>query len=179
MSYATAARHEPGELVFLGADDLLNVVHFQAASASRAHGPWNTVALDVITGEIHCSCLGFQTGRECWHLTLVQAAWDAHPARVLASQYNDDQLLQAGTKAARMCRVYRRRTWRVLPDDQVALVACRQEYRARQARATADPDAARIPRLLRLVDRCLGHLTADLDGSVMAQVAGTREGVWS
>jgi hypothetical protein len=137
MSYASAAHHEPAELVFLGADDLLNVVHFQAASASKANGPWNSCALDVITGEIHCTCLGFQTGRECWHATLVAAAWAAHPARVLASRYTDAQLLTAGTKAARMVRVYRRRTWRVLPDDQIALVACRQEWFRRQAERAA------------------------------------------
>lgn len=137
MSFQSAAHHEPTELVFLSADDIHNHVYYQAVSVSKANGPWNTAVLDVISGEIHCSCLGFQTGRECWHATLVQAAWEGHPARQLARQYTDDQLVAAGTKAARMVRVYRRRTWRVLPTDAVALVACRAEWFRRRAKASA------------------------------------------
>ena len=30
-----------------------------------------------------------------------------------------------------MTQVYRRRSWRMLPDDQVALLACRDEWRKR------------------------------------------------
>jgi hypothetical protein len=142
MSFVTAAHHEPAELVYLSADDVNNLVHFQAASASKANGPWNTVSLDVLTGEAHCTCKGAETNRECWHLTLVQAAWDAHPARVLASRYTTDQLVKAGTKAARMCRVYRRRTWRVLPADAVAVVACRAEWFARKGVKVAQPAEA-------------------------------------
>jgi len=114
MSVATAAYHEPAELTYLSADDTNNLVHFQAASASKANGPWNTVGLDVLTGETHCTCEGAEANRECWHQTLVQPAWDAHSARQLARQYTADQLVKVGTKAARMVRVYRRRTWRVL-----------------------------------------------------------------
>lgn len=144
MSFASAAHHEPADLIFVSADDIHNTVTFQAASASRANGPWNTIVLDVLTGESLCNCKGAEANRECWHATLVRAAWDGHPARVLASRYTDDQLVAAGTKAARMCRVYRRRSWRVLPADAVALVACRDIFltRTRQARAAGRGVAA-------------------------------------
>jgi hypothetical protein len=137
MSARTAAFHCPTELVFVSADDIHNTVTFQAASASRANGPWNTIVLDVLTGESLCNCKGAEANRECWHATLVQAAWEGHPARTLAGRYTDEQLVAAGTKAARMCRVYRRRTWRVLPADAVALVACRDEFLRRTRRARA------------------------------------------
>lgn len=40
-----------------------------------------------------------------------------------------------------MIRVTRRRTWRILPADQISLLACRAEYAARKAaRAAAEDD---------------------------------------
>ena len=127
----TARFHCPSELAFLDADDLLNVVHYAAPSKSRP-GDANVVALDVLTGATRCTCKAAETGHGCWHQTLVQAAWDGHPARILASKYNVAQLQAAGAKASRMCRIYRRRIWRCLPADQLALLACRSEYRRRR-----------------------------------------------
>jgi hypothetical protein len=143
MSYVTAADHCPTELEFVSADDVLNIVTYRAISRSGANGAYNHASLDVHTGETHCSCKAAATGRECWHVTLLPAAFDAHPARTLAARYTSEQLLAAGTKAARMVRVYRRRTWRVLPADQVAVVACRAEwFRRRQTERAGEAVAA-------------------------------------
>jgi hypothetical protein len=142
MSFQSAANHEPGELEYVSADDINNLVTFRAVSRSGANGGYNYASLDVASGEWHCSCKGAATGRECWHASLLQAAWDAHPARVLASRYTTAQLLAAGTKAARMVRVYRRRGFRVLPADQVALVAARSVYLERKRAALAAAPAA-------------------------------------
>jgi hypothetical protein len=143
MSFVTAAEHCITELEFVSADDVLNIVTFRALSKSGATGAYNYASLDVVTGETHCSCKGAETHRECWHMTLLQAAFEALPAVALARQYTTEQLVKAGTKAARMCRVYRRRAWRVLPADAVALVACRAEYRRRMGLvAVAAPVAA-------------------------------------
>lgn len=131
MSYATAAYHCPTELAFVDADDILNIVHFAVASKSDPATP-NIVGLDIITGETHCSCKGAECGRECWHQTLVQAAWDGHAARALAARYNGEQLATAARKALAMCNAYRARSGRCLPSDQVALLACRAEYRRRR-----------------------------------------------
>lgn len=140
MSARTAAFHCPTELTFLDADDLLNIVHFTAPS-SRDSAIVNTVGLDVITGETFCTCTGAEFGRECWHQTLVRAAWDGHSARLLAARMSDDQLTVAGRKALAMCNVYRARINRPLPDDATTLVACRCEYRARRG-VVASPVAA-------------------------------------
>ena len=142
MSAATAALHRTAELTFARADDVLNQVHYTSVSASGANGATNHTALDVITGEVLCSCKGAECGRACWHADLIAAARAAHPAVALARQYTTEQLVKAGTKAARMCRVYRARAWRVLPADAVAVVACRQEYRRRMGRAVATAEAA-------------------------------------
>ena len=131
MTAQTAAYHCPTELQFMEADDLLNIVHFAAPSKSAAHKV-NLVGLDIITGETFCTCKGAECGLECWHQTLVRAAWEGHTARVLASRYTADQLTVAGRKALAMCTIYRRRCGRCLPADQVALLAARCEYRARR-----------------------------------------------
>jgi hypothetical protein len=142
MSFTTAAHHEPKELEYVSADDVLNVVTFRAPSKSQAHGAYNYASLDVVTGEAHCSCKGAETGRECWHITLLVAAFEAQPAVALARQYTGDQLVKAGTKSARMCRVYRARTWRVLPADAIALIACRYEFLRRKGVKVAASEAA-------------------------------------
>lgn len=131
MSARTAAFHCPTELTFVDADDLLNLVHFSAPSKTSPD-TLNIVGLDVITGETFCNCKGAECGRECWHQTLVTAAWEGHPARLLAGRYNDDQLTVAGRKALAMCTAYRARIGRTLPDDATTLVACRCAYRARR-----------------------------------------------
>ena len=136
MSIQSASFHCPTELTFVDADDLLNIAHFSAPSKSAANKV-NTVGLDIITGETFCTCKGAECGRECWHQTLVRAAWDGHSARVLASRYNDEQLQAAGRKASAMCGIYRQRISRCLPADQVALLACRAEYRARRGVAVS------------------------------------------
>lgn len=134
MSIVTAAYHCPTELTFVDADDLDNIVHFTAPS-KRQPGKVNTVGLDILTGETHCDCKGAECGRECWHQTLVQAAWDGHSAVLLAGRLNDDQLWAAGRKARAMCRAYRASCGRCLPLDQVTLLACRSVYWARRAGA--------------------------------------------
>jgi hypothetical protein len=140
MSFVTAAEHCITELEYVSADDVLNIVHFRSLSASRKNGEWNHTSLDIIGGATLCTCKGFETGRECWHVTLVLAAWQAHPARVSASRYTGEQLVRAGHKAANMLRVTRTRTWRVLPSDQVQLLACRDEY-LRRTRAEREARA--------------------------------------
>lgn len=140
MSFTTASHHCITELEYVSADDLLNIVHYRAVSKSKAHGEYNHVGLDIITGETHCDCKAAECGRECWHRTLIQASWDAHPARIQATGYNNEQLLKAGHKAANMIRVTRRRTWRILPADQLGLLACRAEYAARKAARAAAED---------------------------------------
>jgi hypothetical protein len=142
MSFQSASHHEPAELTFVSADDINNLVTFRAVSVSGSNGGYNYASLDVASGEWHCSCKGAATGRECWHGSLLQAAWDAHPARVLASRYTTAQLLRAGVKAARMARVYRARAWRVLPADAVALVACRSVFLERKRAALVAAEAA-------------------------------------
>lgn len=131
MSIVTAAYHCPTELTFVDADDLLNIVHFSAPSKT-AKGKVNVVGLDVITGETHCTCRAAEVGKECWHQTLAQAAWDGHQARRLARRYTNEQLHAAGRKALAMCNIYRQRIARCLPADQLALLAARCEYRARR-----------------------------------------------
>lgn len=142
MSFTTASNHCITELGFVSADDIHNHVTYRALSNSR-NGEWNYASLDIATGETHCSCKGHETGRECWHCTLIRAAWEAHPARVLAAQYTSEQLVRAGTKFARMCRVYRARIWRVLPDHAVGLLACRDEY-LKRTRAERDEAVAEV-----------------------------------
>ena len=100
--------HCPTELAFVDADDRLNVVHFSAPSKSRP-GDANIVALDILTGATLCTCKAAECGRRCWHQALAQAAWDGHPARILASKYSDAQLRAAGRKAHRMIAAYRAR----------------------------------------------------------------------
>ena len=138
---SSAAWHCPTELAFLDADDLTNIVHFAAPSASTP-GKVNTVGLDVLTGETHCTCRAAECGRRCWHVALAQAAWDGHAARILAAKFSDQQLQASGKKAAHMCAWARHRRYRVLPADQVALLAARCEYRRRNPAAAALAEAA-------------------------------------
>jgi hypothetical protein len=142
MSFTSAMQHCPTELEYVSADDINNRVTFRALSKSGARGGYNYASLDVVTGEWHCSCKGAETNKECWHGTLLRAAFDALPAVVLARQYTTEQMIKAGTKAARMVRVYRRRSFRVLPADQVALVAARGVYLERRRAALAAAPAA-------------------------------------
>jgi len=127
---ASSLWHEPNDLTFVDADDTLNVVHYSAPSQSRP-GDANITVLDVLTGATHCNCHAAECGHRCWHQELAQAAWDGHPARTLAARYSDDQLQAAGSKAAHMCRWARHRRFRVLPLDQLVLLAARCEYRRR------------------------------------------------
>jgi len=122
--------HCPSELAFVDACDLTNVVHFSAPSKSRP-GDANISALDILTRATFCNCRASETGHRCWHQELVQAAWDGHPARILSARYSDDQLNTAGRKAAHLTAWARGRRFRVHPLDQLALVACRDEYRRR------------------------------------------------
>lgn len=143
MSAATAAQHTIAELQYVAADDINNVVTYRSRSASKP-GQYNTTQLDIVTGEILCDCRAAEFGRVCWHSDLIAAAWLSHEAVVLARRYNDQQLSAAGRKAANMCAVYRRRCFRVLPDDQLALLACRTAYRERWAPALAAEAAAGV-----------------------------------
>ena len=131
---SSAAYHCPTELAYQDADDLTNIVHFAAPSASTP-GKLNVVALDVLTGETLCTCRAAECGRMCWHRALAQAAWDGHPARVLASRFTDQQLQASGKKAAHMCGWARHRRFRVHPLDQLNLLAARCEYRRRHPAA--------------------------------------------
>lgn len=141
MSARTAAQHCPTELLFRSADDLLNIVEYTAPSVSQP-GSTHYVSLDVLSGETHCTCRAAECHHECWHMSLVQAAWDGHPARRLASQYSSEQLAQAGRKASIMCHSYRHYGRGPLAADQVALLAARSEYAARK-QATEAREAAR------------------------------------
>lgn len=87
MSYAIPApltksslAHCPSELQLVRLDDRLGIAYFAADSKSEP-GKVNVVGLDIQTGESHCSCTGSEVGRDCWHRSLVQAAWDGHTAR--------------------------------------------------------------------------------------------------
>ncbi len=143
---ASSLWHCPTELAYLDADDLTNIVHYSAASKSRP-GDANIVALDTATGASFCNCRAAECGRSCWHQALAQAAWDGSPARILAGKYTNDQLRAAGSKAAHMCRWARHRRFRVLPADQLALLACRAEYRRRfPAAAEVAPKVIQILR---------------------------------
>lgn len=133
MSFTTAQYHCPSELEFVNADDLHNEVTFRSASYSQPGG-YHTTTLNVLTGERTCSCFGAKRS-ECWHQTLIAAAWDGHAARSQARRYTASQLLKAGAKARNMVEVYRARCWSTLPADRVAVVACRQEWRERAALA--------------------------------------------
>lgn len=132
----SAADHAPAELTFLDCDERTNVVRYSAPSASRP-GRTNTVSLDVLAWAASCDCTAGREGRPCRHVAHVAAAFDQHPARVLARSYTDGQLATAGRRAARHCAIYRRRTWRTPSRDVVALVACRLEYADRRAAAGA------------------------------------------
>ena len=135
--------HCPSELRYHSADDVLGVVYFVADSAS-APGLVNVIGLDVLSGEVHCSCRAAECGRDCWHASLVQAAWDGHQARILAARYNDDQLATIGHKAETMCRIYRLRIGRCPPADALTLLACRAETQARQVAALVADDLALV-----------------------------------
>jgi len=105
------------------------------------------VSLDIISGESFCDCRAAETGHACWHRELVMSAWNMHPARELAAKFTDQQLSAAGSKAGHMCRWARHRRFRVLPADQLTLLSCRCEYRARHlaalvAEVAAEPDTA-------------------------------------
>jgi hypothetical protein len=143
MSARTAAAHCHTELEYVAADDLNETVTFRARSASKP-GQYNLVQLCILTGETLCDCRGAEFGRECWHADLVAVAWLNHAAVCLARRYNDTQLGTAGRKAKRMIDAYRGRSWRVLPDDQLALLACRTAYRERWAPALAAAEAAEV-----------------------------------
>jgi len=106
------------------------VVHYSAPSKSRP-GDANVIGLDILTGATCCNCRAAETNHQCWHATLVQAAWDGHPARILAARFNDDQLQASGRKAAHMTAWARHRRCRVHPLDQLNLLAARSEYRRR------------------------------------------------
>lgn len=133
--------HSPAELRYLDADDRTNIVHFTAPSAS-VPGKLNTVGLDVLTGETHCSCRAAETGHTCWHQSLVSAAWEATPAMCEARWLNDDRLARYGRKAVNMISIYRERCGRALPMDVLNLLSARCEYRRRQRLATADEPMA-------------------------------------
>lgn len=142
MSAQTLTRHHHAELRFAGADDTTGIVHFQAESKGTK-GKVNTVSLDTATGAIHCDCTAGIVGTSsCWHADWVGAAWAAHPSRQLARSFSVPQLLQAGKKAAHLCKVYRARIWRCVPTDQTMLVACRCEWRERQSIGAAPQRAA-------------------------------------
>jgi len=135
---ASSLWHEPNDLTFIDADDRTNIVHYSAPSQSRP-GDANIVALDILSGSTFCNCKASECGKGCWHQELVQAAWDGHPARILAARYSDAQLHASGKKASHMCAWARHRRFRVLPADALALVAARGEYKRRYRVA---PDAA-------------------------------------
>lgn len=134
--------HTSAELAFVRADDLLNIVRYRSASKSGARGPWNYTELDVLTGDIRCSCQAAACGRWCWHARAIADAWGAHPARVAAASLADDALRTVGPKLAHLCRVNRSRSWRCIPADQVTLVATRAEYYLRVRAERAAPVAA-------------------------------------
>jgi hypothetical protein len=140
MSARTAPLHRADELRFLDACDRTNIVHFQSDSRHAA-ARTNTTGLDVLTGATYCDCKAGECHKVCWHLAAVIAAWDAEPARCEVAWLTDAQLVRYGTKAAAMLAVYRARTGRVLPMDQINVVAARAEYRLRQAHIAA-PRAA-------------------------------------
>jgi len=140
---ASSLWHEPNDLTFIDADDLTGIVHYSAASKSRP-GDANIVALDTATTATFCNCKASECGKPCWHQALVQAAWDGHPARILASRYSADQLRNAGSKAGHMCAWARHRRFRVLPADPLSLLACRAEYRRRFPAAVEVAAAAEI-----------------------------------
>ena len=127
---ASSLWHCPTELAYLDADDLTGIVHYSAASKSRP-GDANIVALDTATGATFCNCKAAECGRSCWHQALAQAAWDGHPARILAARFTDTQLAASGKKAKHMCEWARHRRFRVHPLDQLSLLAARAESRRR------------------------------------------------
>jgi len=131
MSFETAKYHCPSELEFVNADDRHNEVTYRTASYSQPGG-WYTTTLNVLTGERTCSCFGAKRG-ECFHITLVAAAWNGHPARAQARRYSAGDLLRAGAKARNGIAVCRARTWATLLEDRISVVACRQEWRERAA----------------------------------------------
>jgi hypothetical protein len=141
MGARNGANHSPIELRYLDACDRTNIVHFTAASASTP-GKVNSVGLDVLTGETHCSCRAAETGHACWHQRLVSAAWESSPAMQEVRWLNDDRLARYGRKAANMIETYRHRCGRALPMDMLNLVAARAEYRRRQRAATAEEPMA-------------------------------------
>lgn len=140
MSFQTASYHCPSELIFTDADDRHNEVTYRSASYSQPGG-WHTTTLNVLTGERTCSCFGAKRS-ECWHQTLIAAAWDGHAARSQARRYTAAQLLRAGAKARNMVDTYRARGWATCLADRVAVVALRQEWRERSALAHAPALAA-------------------------------------
>ncbi len=130
MSIRTAAHHCPSELTFVAANEVERTVAYTALSKHQA-GRVNTVQLCLQTGETLCDCKGAECGRECWHQTLVMAAWLAHPAVCGARRLGPGQLEAFGKKLASMCKVYRERIGRPLPADAVGLLAARTVWRER------------------------------------------------
>jgi hypothetical protein len=143
MSARTAADHCHTELEYVAADDLNETVAFRARSASKP-GTYNTIQLCILTGETLCDCRGAEIGKPCWHADLVAVAWLNHAAVCLARRYNDTQLRTAGRKAKRMIDAYRGRSWRVLPADQLSLLACHTAYRERWSVALSAAEVAAV-----------------------------------
>jgi len=101
----------------------------------------NTVGLDTATGAIFCDCKGADCGRTCWHMDHIAAAWLASPAMQQVRWLTGAQLRRHGMKHRLCVDTYRTRANRARPDDMLALVAARYEWRKRAAVA-APPLAA-------------------------------------
>ncbi len=130
MSIRTAAHHCPSELTLVACDDTTGIVAFAAPSRHEA-GRTNHVALDTTNGAIHCDCTGAACGQECWHATLVVAAWERTEAAHIARMLSPVALLNQGRKHAFMVATYKARTGRALVDDVLILLAARYEWRRR------------------------------------------------
>ncbi len=140
MSLRTAPQHTASELSFLGCDDTTGIVAFIARSRHDATRV-NIVSLDTTTGAIFCDCRGADCNRRCWHADHIEAAWLATPAMRAVRWLTGAQLRRYGTKHRLCVDTYRTRANRARPDDMLALVAARHEWRKR-ATVAALPLAA-------------------------------------
>ena len=131
MSTNSAAYHEPRDLTYLSGDEVHGTVTFTADSQSNP-GATHYSTLDVLTGSVACTCVASAHGRECWHMTLAQSAWDGQPPVIYVAQLTDAQLCAYGKRAAAMVAQYRAQGGNPLADDVATLLACRAAWRDRQ-----------------------------------------------
>lgn len=128
MSARSAAAHTADELTYRG---IRGEVAVWSAPSKSKPGQHNVIVRDTVTGGCHCDCTGAATGRECWHMTLIETCWAMRAVAPFVASLSDDELLAAGKSAKARHEVGGTRT------DLLVWLQCRAEWKARERAAQA------------------------------------------